>query len=43
MEADGLCIIENETLRWSDPTKYGGIMLDAITPQYTYFLMGGFD
>lgn len=43
VEADELCIIENETLRWSDPTKYGGIMLDAITPQYTYFLMGGFD
>ena len=41
--ADGNCIIENETLQWSDPAKYGGIMLDATTPQYTYFLMGGFD
>lgn len=40
---DGNCIVENETLQWSDPAKYGGIMLDAVTPQYTYFLMGGFD
>lgn len=32
-------VIENLTANWTDPVSYGNIMLEAITPVYSYFIM----
>lgn len=39
----GDAVIENTILKWSDPTKYGSVLLESTSPFYTYFLMGGLE
>ena len=39
----GNAVIENTILKWSDPTKYGSVLLESTSPFYTYFLMGGLE
>lgn len=39
----GAAVIENSIRTWSDPTKYGSIMLETFKPYYTFFLMGGLE
>lgn len=36
-------VLENSFSIWSDPTKYGSIMLELTQPYFSYFLMGGLE
>ena len=39
----GEAILENTITSWSDPTKYGSILLESVDPVYSYFVMGGLE
>lgn len=43
VQVSGAAVLENSISRWSDPTKYGSIMLEAREPYFSYFLMGGLE
>lgn len=43
VQVSGAAVLENSVSRWSDPTKYGSIMLEAREPYFSYFLMGGLE